>query len=141
MYYSNSLPFFFFFFLMIRRPPRSTLFPYTTLFRSEIFHQAVTQRAVELQNIPIGPQARVTDKIARVLQGEEILSGGHRPWIVVSELGLEFVIQGIARFFVPAKTIGSECSRIGDGRVRVKAPVGVHCQLIWSFQEIGRAHV
>src|SRR5438445_13678031 len=31
-----SLPmlFFYFFFLMIRRPPRSTLFPYTTLFRS-----------------------------------------------------------------------------------------------------------
>src|SRR5256885_7211371 len=28
------LSFFFFFFLMIRRPPRSTLFPYTTLFRS-----------------------------------------------------------------------------------------------------------
>src|SRR2546425_6982653 len=27
---------FFFFFLMIRRPPRSTLFPYTTLFRSHI---------------------------------------------------------------------------------------------------------
>src|SRR6266566_7568192 len=31
-----SLPsLFFFFFLMIRRPPRSTLFPYTTLFRSQ----------------------------------------------------------------------------------------------------------
>src|SRR2546430_14941203 len=29
-----SMRFFFFFFLMIRRPPRSTLFPYTTLFRS-----------------------------------------------------------------------------------------------------------
>src|SRR5256885_6320035 len=29
-----TLFFFFFFFLMIRRPPRSTLFPYTTLFRS-----------------------------------------------------------------------------------------------------------
>src|SRR2546426_12515641 len=28
------LYYFFFFFLMIRRPPRSTLFPYTTLFRS-----------------------------------------------------------------------------------------------------------
>src|SRR2546421_1912060 len=27
-------PIYFFFFLMIRRPPRSTLFPYTTLFRS-----------------------------------------------------------------------------------------------------------
>src|SRR5438270_12994742 len=31
-YYLPSM--FFFFFLMIRRPPRSTLFPYTTLFRS-----------------------------------------------------------------------------------------------------------
>src|SRR2546427_9517178 len=36
MHYSvnHILLFFFFFFLMIRRPPRSTLFPYTTLFRS-----------------------------------------------------------------------------------------------------------
>ena len=31
---SCFLSFLFFFFLMIRRPPRSTLFPYTTLFRS-----------------------------------------------------------------------------------------------------------
>src|ERR1039457_2605526 len=30
---------FFFFFLMIRRPPRSTLFPYTTLFRSVVTAQ------------------------------------------------------------------------------------------------------
>src|SRR5215203_3788763 len=30
------LSFIFFFFLMIRRPPRSTLFPYTTLFRSHL---------------------------------------------------------------------------------------------------------
>src|SRR2546430_17663767 len=29
-----------FFFLMIRRPPRSTLFPYTTLFRSRVDHLA-----------------------------------------------------------------------------------------------------
>src|SRR6266576_2234844 len=31
--YNLVVLFFFFFFLMIRRPPRSTLFPYTTLFR------------------------------------------------------------------------------------------------------------
>src|SRR3712207_7211299 len=30
----SLIMFFLFFFLMIRRPPRSTLFPYTTLFRS-----------------------------------------------------------------------------------------------------------
>src|SRR5580693_9702097 len=33
-FYLCFLFFFVFFFLMIRRPPRSTLFPYTTLFRS-----------------------------------------------------------------------------------------------------------
>src|SRR5256886_12383414 len=33
-YYAIPPVLFFFFFLMIRRPPRSTLFPYTTLFRS-----------------------------------------------------------------------------------------------------------
>src|SRR2546422_2151802 len=32
----HTWPLYFFFFLMIRRPPRSTLFPYTTLFRSRI---------------------------------------------------------------------------------------------------------
>src|SRR2546427_7771776 len=31
----------FFFFLMIRRPPRSTLFPYTTLFRSHATYEEV----------------------------------------------------------------------------------------------------
>src|SRR5207249_8343387 len=30
----------FFFFLLIRRPPRSTLFPYTTLFRSRLFRRS-----------------------------------------------------------------------------------------------------
>src|SRR6266702_7990917 len=37
--------FYFFFFLMIRRPPRSTLFPYTTLFRSR-------RRAVQAEGYP-----------------------------------------------------------------------------------------
>src|SRR5256886_16534636 len=41
---------FFFFFLMIRRPPRSTLFPYTTLFRSE-------QREVERHHLDDGPES------------------------------------------------------------------------------------
>src|SRR2546430_5078905 len=32
---------------MIRRPPRSTLFPYTTLFRSEEYHRAVWPEVLE----------------------------------------------------------------------------------------------
>src|SRR5271169_7014844 len=39
----------FFFFLMIRRPPRSTLFPYTTLFRSR---SRASERAVRCPGIP-----------------------------------------------------------------------------------------
>src|SRR2546422_11472942 len=35
MVYTYPTCYIFFFFLMIRRPPRSTLFPYTTLFRSQ----------------------------------------------------------------------------------------------------------
>src|SRR5256885_9893160 len=35
------MSFMFFFFLMIRRPPRSTLFPYTTLFRSNVEEQLI----------------------------------------------------------------------------------------------------
>src|SRR5215469_7882442 len=41
----------FFFFLMIRRPPRSTLFPYTTLFRSEA-EPATALRAPALLHLP-----------------------------------------------------------------------------------------
>src|SRR3712207_9052001 len=36
-----------FFFLMIRRPPRSTLFPYTTLFRSEAAAESDALRMAE----------------------------------------------------------------------------------------------
>src|SRR5438067_7937701 len=37
MFFMHIHSSFSFFFLMIRRPPRSTLFPYTTLFRSCVF--------------------------------------------------------------------------------------------------------
>src|SRR5690242_21344990 len=43
-----------FFFLMIRRPPRSTLFPYTTLFRSEPAGARAAAATVRLQQLPAG---------------------------------------------------------------------------------------
>src|SRR2546430_11214614 len=59
---------FFFFFLMIRRPPRSTLFPYTTLFRSicsarflgEAFLVAASQN-VAAESRPVFPH-RLADR-------------------------------------------------------------------------------
>src|SRR2546422_6644895 len=55
----------FFFFLMIRRPPRSTLFPYTTLFRSPNRDRRlwpgqfarVTLRLAELPNATVVPRS------------------------------------------------------------------------------------
>src|SRR2546430_11175627 len=38
-----------FFFLMIRRPPRSTLFPYTTLFRSSTASRAMNRCMISLE--------------------------------------------------------------------------------------------
>src|SRR3712207_7250645 len=52
----------FFFFLMIRRPPRSTLFPYTTLFRSEPRALAWAKRAELLE---IGPRTRFRHPLVR----------------------------------------------------------------------------
>jgi len=50
---------FFFFFLMIRRPPRSTLFPYTTLFRSAWAQvwRAITREAEAIRRLAIDPHA------------------------------------------------------------------------------------
>src|SRR3712207_7605570 len=50
--YSSS-----FFFLMIRRPPRSTLFPYTTLFRSE---RAAARSPPARRTTDIGPRSAPT---------------------------------------------------------------------------------
>src|SRR2546428_3775124 len=55
----------FFFFLMIRRPPRSTLFPYTTLFRSRVPTWATSRSAAakvaRILNIPRLSAVRVFD--------------------------------------------------------------------------------
>src|SRR3712207_7248805 len=58
---------FFFFFLMIRRPPRSTLFPYTTLFRS--LNQAGLGGRIELlaDDPGRGQHRQVGDLLAQLL--------------------------------------------------------------------------
>ena len=45
----------FVFFLMIRRPPRSTLFPYTTLFRSETMPLLLGSSAIDSANAAYAP--------------------------------------------------------------------------------------
>src|SRR2546425_9597325 len=52
-YHTGSMRILFFFFLMIRRPPRSTLFPYTTLFRSHAITAETTTPSVRKQHLRI----------------------------------------------------------------------------------------
>src|SRR2546430_12546888 len=68
--------FFFFFFLMIRRPPRSTLFPYTTLFRSRcgkkrIFWQGPLSSAGRGAVRTSRPTSSSCSTQARALRSEE----------------------------------------------------------------------
>src|SRR2546421_6673790 len=66
MYQCIHLFFFFFFFLMIRRPPRSTLFPYTTLFRSPLRPLRLLQRPLRLsKSLLTAKDAGVVAKVAK----------------------------------------------------------------------------
>src|SRR5258708_12134218 len=67
--------FFFFFFLMIRRPPRSTLFPYTTLFRSPFIDlvQTLHQRRDRALARPTRPNDR-DRKSTRLNSSHQIIS-------------------------------------------------------------------
>src|SRR5256885_13033190 len=58
-----------FFFLMIRRPPRSTLFPYTTLFRSRV-GRSVAFRRMRRGERPIVARC-VRGGVERARAGEE----------------------------------------------------------------------
>src|SRR5262245_65019207 len=66
-----------FFFLMIRRPPRSTLFPYTTLFRSEALLLALAEhadgllRAVDVVEIEAGELGDSQARRVQDLRSEE----------------------------------------------------------------------
>src|SRR5256885_13112466 len=55
----------FFFFLMIRRPPRSTLFPYTTLFRSRPLADLLNQVAQERKSPALRGLTQCGGKLAQ----------------------------------------------------------------------------
>src|SRR5258707_11843319 len=70
----------FFFFLMIRRPPRSTLFPYTTLFRSQKMLSGKTNMAGR-KNVDLGGR--------RIIRSEEHTSELQSRQYLVCRLLLE----------------------------------------------------
>src|SRR5256885_3656671 len=86
MYVTGHKVFFFFFFLMIRRPPRSTLFPYTTLFRSRTAVEIAKAHTFgrEHRHVPVAQEKH----IARI-RSEEHTSELQSPCNLVCRLLLE----------------------------------------------------
>src|SRR2546425_1743995 len=71
---------------MIRRPPRSTLFPYTTLFRSPLGVQQL-QRLEQGEGEPVGAPVRPPQhEVALRSRGKVALAGRHRSEEHTSEL-------------------------------------------------------
>src|SRR5262245_63076252 len=54
---------------MIRRPPRSTLFPYTTLFRSQQYKLETVGRALPGVEVKIAPDGEVLTRGPHVMKG------------------------------------------------------------------------
>src|SRR3712207_7329863 len=83
-----------FFFLMIRRPPRSTLFPYTTLFRSLARRYGYEDEARTIQDLYLDGKkdeaaAAVPDELVRATRSEEHTSELQSRQYLVCRLLLE----------------------------------------------------
>src|SRR2546426_8886581 len=94
---------------MIRRPPRSTLFPYTTLFRSRHLRDAARgrwERDHERQ-LPLQARRTVTERRARlaltavlaVYGGFLILNPGHYGWLDSLDLAIHEFGHPLFRVF------------------------------------------
>src|SRR5690349_24533320 len=118
----------FFFFLMIRRPPRSTLFPYTTLFRSKLTLEVSQTELVFLFGAPLAvtaagaPVGNVAfgDGDCALAQGPDDLAVGD---VVMEGLVVEVAFElGQAGDFAVAHAlaeqgVGRRCGR-NDGLTR-----------------------
>src|SRR5271168_5488751 len=93
----NSYLFIIFFFLMIRRPPRSTLFPYTTLFRSSDVVEPIAVAWFAAM------QGRLED-----LRSEEHTSELQSPYDLVCRLLLEKKKQNSVPVIVNEKTLSQD---------------------------------
>src|SRR3712207_7582875 len=117
----------FFFFLMIRRPPRSTLFPYTTLFRSFVHNGLGAQSA-------IGGGGRY-DGLSAALGGPDVSGIGYavgvdRTLLAVQAEGLDVgTATGVQAFVVP---LGEEARRLSVRLVGQLRQAGVSADTVYG---------
>src|SRR5947208_10177961 len=113
MYSPSIILFFSFFFLMIRRPPRSTLFPYTTLFRSFAVAQRLALRLRAWTNAIQGESRWFTEE-----RSEEHTSELQSPDHLVCRLLLEKKKKKkkvILKTSVASCNVSQNCSKTKKG--------------------------
>src|SRR2546426_4876858 len=98
-----------FFFLMIRRPPRSTLFPYTTLFRSRASH-------------------RGDDRLVREDRGE--LAFVARDVVGAEQGALTVDRHGEAIGIVGARVVQEDVFRSEEHTSELQSPCNLVCRLL-----------
>src|SRR2546426_3465261 len=102
---------------MIRRPPRSTLFPYTTLFRSVAAAMNRLRTALNDRERETEPAERSAGSVSRSLRSEEHTSELQSPCNLVCRLLLE---KKKKKQPVRAQAVHTDPMRGGDG-ARVSA--------------------
>src|SRR2546430_9989635 len=109
---------FFFFFLMIRRPPRSTLFPYTTLFRSDpLVERGIREGAYPGAALVVGRRDAVL--FAR--------GYGHLTWSASSpRVDPDSTLYDLASLTKVLATTTSLMLLVDRGKVRLDAPVAAY---------------
>src|SRR6266516_8214250 len=83
----------FFFFLMIRRPPRSTLFPHTTLFRSSLDAAVASIQAIG--GTIVGAQGNIADQATAENLIDLALSAYGRLDVLCNNAGVMDYMQGV----------------------------------------------
>src|SRR2546427_8000966 len=113
---SLSLCISFFFFLMIRRPPRSTLFPYTTLFRSRHARRAVLESGARQRGKDLFLEPVVADSRGGPLHLDQKPHGrgGHRLEHLVER---RHALAGQR----PLRSLESQAAEVGDRHRRDRA--------------------
>src|SRR3712207_8885450 len=106
----------FFFFLMIRRPPRSTLFPYTTLFRSAIGLNAFEPGLVTWLRVVSGAATLVAVPAARAP-----IARDDRPRLVV--LSILWVAIPFTLFPLAEQHVSSALAGMINGGLPIMAAI------------------
>src|SRR5256886_15619842 len=115
---------------MIRRPPRSTLFPYTTLFRSELFDRQISTFA-PATNVPVpadyivGPGDELDVQLYGSKNADVTLTVGRNGLVNFPELGP--ISVGGQTFKSAKAAIETRVERRSEER-----RVGKECRSRWS---------